>query len=424
MSPVTTRKLFRNARIYTPCDNGFPLAGEAQGSLQVFENGALLVENGIILSVGDEKDVALHAASLEIHEEVDCRGRCMIPGFVDPHTHICFAETREEEFSMRLSGIPYLEILRRGGGILSSVRSLRAMDATTLFEVTRKNVLSALSFGTTTMEIKTGYGLDTENELKMLEVIRRIQSETPLDVVPTFMGAHAIPPEYKGREEIFVDYLVEEMLPAVASRKIAAFCDVFCEKGVFSVDQSRRILKKAHELGMGMKIHADEVHDLGGAGLAAELEAVSAEHLLAANETNLAKMAQKGTLAVLLPCTAYSLKKPFANARKMIELNLPVAVATDCNPGSCFCESMPFVFGLSVMHMDMTVEETLVAATLNAAYAIGKNTLVGSLQKGKRSDFLLLKGKSPAIFAYHAGVSPIEEIYIRGERMYPPCQGR
>ena len=414
---MAIRKLFTNARIYTPFDEGSPRSGKDQGVLHVFENGALLVENGIILSVGDEQKVRQDAINLEIHEEVDCCGSCMIPGFVDPHTHICFAANREEEFSMRLSGVPYLEILENGGGILSSVRSLREMDAAALFDITRENVLSALSFGTTTIEIKTGYGLDTESELKMLEVIQRIRRETPLDVAVTFMGAHAVPLEYKGREEAFVDYLVEEMLPIVASKKIADFCDVFCEKGVFSIDQSRRILQKARDLGMGIKIHADEVHDLGGAGLAAELETISAEHLLAASKTNLAKMAEKGTIAVLLPCTAYSLKKPFADARNMIDLGLPVAVATDCNPGSCFCESMPFVFGLSVMHMNMSVEETLVASTLNAAYAIGKNKVAGSLQEGKRGDFLLLQGKSPAIFAYHAGVSPVKERYVRGERI-------
>ncbi|HPJ24605.1 MAG TPA: imidazolonepropionase [Synergistaceae bacterium] len=414
---MSIRKLFVNARIYTPFDEGEPLAGEKQGALRIFESGALLAENGIILSVGDEKEVRRHAANLEIHEEVDCRGMCMVPGFVDPHTHICFAETRETEFSMRLSGVPYLEILEKGGGILSSVRSLREMDSANLFEATKNRVLSALSLGTTTIEIKTGYGLDMQNELKMLEVIQRIRGETPLDVAITFMGAHAVPSEYKGREDLFVNYLVEEMLPAIAERGIADFCDVFCEKGVFSIDQSRRILMKARELGMGIKIHADEVHDLGGAGLAAELEAVSAEHLLAANESNLAKMADKGTIAVLLPCTAYSLKKPFAHARKMIDLKLPVAVATDCNPGSCFCESMPFVFGLSVLQMNMSVEETLVASTLNSAYAIGKNAFAGSLQEGKRADFLLLEGRSPAIFAYHAGVSPVKERFIRGERI-------
>ncbi|HOO62323.1 MAG TPA: imidazolonepropionase [Synergistaceae bacterium] len=414
---MSIRKLFVNARIYTPFDEGEPLAGEKRGALRIFESGALLAENGIILSVGDEKEVRRHAANLEIHEEVDCRGMCMVPGFVDPHTHICFAETRETEFSMRLSGVPYLEILEKGGGILSSVRSLREMDSANLFEATKNRVLSALSLGTTTIEIKTGYGLDMQNELKMLEVIQRIRGETPLDVAITFMGAHAVPSEYKGREDLFVNYLVEEMLPAIAERGIADFCDVFCEKGVFSIDQSRRILMKARELGMGIKIHADEVHDLGGAGLAAELEAVSAEHLLAANESNLAKMADKGTIAVLLPCTAYSLKKPFAHARKMIDLKLPVAVATDCNPGSCFCESMPFVFGLSVLQMNMSVEETLVASTLNSAYAIGKNAFAGSLQEGKRADFLLLEGRSPAIFAYHAGVSPVKERFIRGERI-------
>jgi imidazolonepropionase len=271
--------------------------------------------------------------------------------------------------------------------------------------------------GTTTIEIKSGYGLDTASELKMLAVIARVGSETPLDVVPTFLGAHAVPQEFRTDPEAFVSLVIQEMLPAVRDQGIARFCDIFCEEGVFNIEQSRRILLAARDMGLGIKIHADEVHDLGGAGLAAELRAVSAEHLLAAEDANLAAMAAAGTIAVLLPATAYSLRKPYARARQMIDGGLPVALASDCNPGSSYTESMPFVFGLAVLNMRLSPEEALSAATLNAAYAIGMAGAAGSLDKGKQADFLMLDGETPAMLAYHAGVSPITAVYKRGRRV-------
>ena len=315
---------------------------------------------------------------------------------------------------MRLAGKTYLEILAAGGGILSSVKAVEGATEEKLFEETLSSVLSALSTGTTTMEIKSGYGLTTELELKMLRVIGRIAEETPLDIVPTFMGAHAVPPAYKSDPDKYIDLMISEMLPAVKAQGIAKFCDVFCEEGVFTVPQSRRLLQAARDLGMGLRIHADEVFDTDGAGLAAELGTISAEHLLAANEKNLAAMGRAGVIADLLPATAYSLKKPYAPARKMIDLGVPVALATDCNPGSCFCESMPFVVGLAVMNMNMTVEEALVGATLNPAWSLGMQDKIGSLEKGKQADFLLLDGETPAILAYHAGTSPVVEVYKRG----------
>lgn len=410
-----TTKLFRNARIVTPQDPGAPLRGADQGKVREIEGGALLCRHGLVDRVGEEAEVREAAKGTEIHEEVDLGGAASSRVSWTPHTHLCFAARREEEFRLRLEGTPYLEILRRGGGILSSVRSVRSASDEELFETTLGNAMSALEHGTTTVEVKSGYGLDTETELRMLRVIDRLRRETPLDVAATFMGGHAVAEDYRDRPDQFVDLLCGEMIPAVAEQGIARFCDVFCEEGVFSVDQSRRILLAARAAGLELKIHADEVHDLGGAGLAAELGTVSAEHLLAASEPNLEAMAEAGVIAALLPATAYSLRKPYAPGRRMVELGVPVALATDCNPGSCFCESMPFVFGLGVMHMGFSLEEALVASTLNAAYAIGLGHRVGSLDPGKSADFLVLDGSTPAILAYHAGVNPVAEVYKRAE---------
>ncbi len=281
--------------------------------------------------------------------------------------------------------------------------------------MTSRRAATALRLGTTTLEIKSGYGLDTESELKMLRVIERVGRETVLDVVPTFLGAHAVPEEYAKSPDGYVELIIDEMIPAAAEQSIARFCDVFCEKGVFSVEQGRKILEAARTARLGLKIHADEVHDLGGAALAAKLRATSAEHLLCASERNLRAMARSGVIAILLPGTAYSLRKPYAPARKMVGLSLPVAIATDCNPGTSYTESMPLVFGLAVLNMDLSVSEALVASTLNGAYAVGLAGRVGSLDVGKQADFILLDGETPAILAYHAGVSPVVRVYKKAE---------
>ena len=412
-----TTKLFTNARCFTPVDPGHPLAGREQANIRSIAGCAILTQNGAIREIGPEEEVLEKTRGLDIDMEIDCGGGCLIPGFVDPHTHLCFHGLRETEFAMRLEGVPYLEILRQGGGILSSVRRVRAATEEELFSSTMKLAQSALAHGTTTIEIKSGYGLDTESELKMLRVIDRVGKKSFLDVVPTFMGAHAVAEEDRHQPEAFVEKVIREMLPAVADQGIARYCDVFCEEGVFSISQSRRILEAAQALGLGIKIHADEVHDLGGAALAAAVAATSAEHLLAASDEGVRAMASAGTLAILLPATAYSLGKPFARGRDMINLGVPLALATDCNPGSCFCESMPFVFGLAVMGMHLSPEEALVATTLNAAYAIGMAGSCGSLEPGKKADFLILDGETPAILAYHAGVSPVKAVYKSSEHV-------
>ncbi|MDR1874909.1 MAG: imidazolonepropionase [Synergistaceae bacterium] len=412
-----TLKLFKNAHVFTPRTGPAPAAGAAQGEIFEIADGCLLVENGRIAALGERREVEEKRGGRAVEMEIDLDGAPVIPGFVDPHTHACFAALREEEFSMRLAGKPYLEILKAGGGILSSVRSVRAASGDELFRFSKALLDATLRYGTTTIEIKSGYGLDTENELKLLDVIDRLGRETPQSVVPTFMGAHAVPEEYGTKPDAYVKLLRDEMLPAVVKQGVARFCDIFCEEGVFSVPESRAILEKARELGLKLKIHADEVNDLGGAVLAGELRAASAEHLLAASDAGIAALAGGGVVAVLLPATAYSLKKPFARARAMIERGVPVALATDLNPGSCFCRSMPFVFSLAVLGMNMTPEEALTGATLNAAWAIGMEKEAGSLEPGKLADFVVLDGRSPAALAYASGSRPIRSVWKTGEKM-------
>ncbi|MEG1502009.1 MAG: imidazolonepropionase [Synergistaceae bacterium] len=412
-------KLFYNLNIYTPIDTGKPSFGKDQNIIKEYRNSAIYVRNGIIIDIGTKDELIINNTNNNsVFELIDMCSATIIPGFVDPHTHMCFANRRESEFDMRLKGATYLEILENDGGILSSVNAVKNSTEEKLVSITRDLVLSAMSSGTTTIEIKSGYGLFKEEELKMLSAIKKVRDTTPLDIVATFMAAHAVPSEYKDNHEGFIDLIIKEMFPDVLKQNIAEFCDVFCEKGVFTIDESRKLLQAAEKAGLKTKIHADEVFDTGGASLAAELAVTSAEHLLAANIDNLKAMGQANTIAVLLPATAYSLKKEYANARLMIDqCNLPVALATDCNPGSCFCESMPFVFGLAVMNMNMTVNEALVASTLNAAYAINRNNIVGSLEIGKQADFIVLDGESPTILAYHAGSNSILNVYKKGEKV-------
>ncbi len=402
------QQLYSNCRIITPIDPGHPLAGAEQGQISDRKDAAMLVEDGIIRKIGD---AGLRAEGAEV---VDLGGRTIIPGFVDPHTHCCFARLRESEFVLRIAGTPYLEILKKGGGILSSVQAVEAATEEHLAAVTLEHITRALHLGTTTIEIKSGYGLTTGEEMKMLRAIATAVGQTPQDVVVTFLGAHAVPPAWKGRSGEYIEMLIADSLPQVKEHGLARYCDIFCEEGVFSIAEGRRLLTAAKEMGFGVKIHADEVHDLGGAALAAEVGAISADHLLAAGDDGLAAMAEAGCVANLLPATAYSLRKEYARARAMIEKKLPVALATDCNPGSCYTESMQFIYGLAVLNMMMTPEEALVGVTLNPAYSLGVADRVGSIEEGKQADFLVIKGETPAIFAYHAGVSSVDEVYKKG----------
>jgi imidazolonepropionase len=311
-----------------------------------------------------------------------------------------------------------MEILERGGGILNTVAATRSASREELVAAGLKRLDSMLSFGVTTVEGKSGYGLDLETEIKQLEAMAEIDRRHPLDVAGTFLGAHAVPPDYKGREDLFIDFIIKEVLPEVAEKELAEFCDIFCEKGVFSIAQSRRLLTAARDRGLTPKLHADEIVPLGGAELAAELGAVSADHLLHASDRGINAMADAGVVATLLPGTAFSLKEPYARARHIIDSGCAVALATDLNPGSCFSESIPLLFALATLYMGLSPEEAVTALTLNGAAAIGRADTVGSIDPEKKGDLVILEFPSYRFIPYHMGVSTVEKTVKSGEVVF------
>ena len=323
-------------------------------------------------------------------EAIDCGGSLVTPGFVDPHTHSVFLDSREEEFALRLSGVSYEEIAAQGGGINASINGVRNASKEELIKRVSKRMDRFLKQGTTTVECKTGYGLDTKSELKSLQVIHEVNESHEIDIIPTFLGAHAFPPEFADEHEGYVDLLCAEMIPAVAEQGIAVFCDVFCENGYFNVDQSRRIFKTAKNHGLTPRLHADEFEDSGAAELAAEVGAVSADHLMAVSSAGLEKMAEYGVTATLLPGTTFFLgKDTYAPARKLLEKGIDVALATDFNPGSCQIQSMPFIISLACIHLGMTVEEAFASATYYSAKTLNLEGEVGSIAIGRKADLII-----------------------------------
>ena len=416
------RIFIKNAAELVTCSGFKAKAGKEMSDLKVIKNGAVIIENGIIKAVGTTAELAAQYRE-EDYQVLDATNKAVLPGFIDSHTHFVFGGYRAEEFSWRLKGESYMEIMNRGGGIISSVRATREAAKEELIEAGLKRLNSMLSFGVTTVEGKSGYGLDYETELKQLEAMEEIDKIHPIDVVKTFMGAHAVPQDYKGREDDFIDYLINEVLPTVAEKNLAEFCDIFCEKKVFSIEQSRRLLTKAKELGMKLKLHADEIVQLGGAELAAELGAISADHLLQASDAGIAAMAEKGVVATLLPATAFSLKEDFARGRYMIDKGCAVALATDLNPGSCFTESVPLVFALATLYMKLTTEEAITAFTINAAAAVDKAHEVGSIDVGKKGDIVILEFPSYNFIPYHIGVSTVEKVIKKGKLVFDKEKG-
>lgn len=395
-----------------------PRIKDAMNELSIIENGSIWLENGIIQAVGTTEQLEALYKEREIEAEIiDATGHLITPGLVDPHTHVAFGGSREREFEMRLEGATYMQIMNAGGGIHATTKMTREATEDTLVDQTSKRLDSFLAHGVTTIEGKSGYGLDLETELKQLRVMKRLQEEHPVDIVPTFMGAHAVPTEYKGREEEYVDLIINEMLPVVAKEKLAKFNDVFCEVGVFTPEQSERILEAGKSLGLIPKIHADEIEPYEGAELAARIGAISAEHLLKASSTGIQAMAEQGVIACLLPATALYLRETAAQGRVMIDAGVPVAISTDCNPGSSPTTSMPLVMNLACISMRLTPAESLCAATYNAACAIQMEDKVGSLEVGKQADVVLWNVQSYQQLQYLFGVNHVKTVWKKGVKV-------
>ena len=393
-----------------------PRRGEEMGDLGIIQRGALAARRGKIVWVGPTADLLTAVRPMAFCKLIDAYGKTVMPGLVDPHTHLVFAGSRENEFAMRIQGKTYLEIAAAGGGINVTVAATRQASKAELTFGARRSLNRMLPLGTTTVEAKSGYGLDLETEIKMLEVIQGLNQDDPITVVPTFMGAHEIPPEFRQDPEAYVDLVITRMIPAVAERKLARFCDVFCETGVFSVAQTERIFRAAQAAGMETRVHADELTDLGGAAMAARMKARTADHLLYANDDGIRAMAQAGVIAVLLPGTAYFLHmQRYARARDMIAAGVPVALATDFNPGSCMTESMPLIMNMACTQMRMLPAEAITAATINAAWAIGEQDRIGTLEVGKQADLLVLDAPNHAHLCYHFGVNLVERVIKNGK---------
>ncbi len=386
--------------------------GAAMKELGIIENAAVIVEHDKISWIGRMEDLSM--GSLKEAEVLDCIDRVVMPGFVDAHTHLVFAGSREHEFAMRSAGSTYQEIAAKGGGILSTVAQVREATKKDLKKNARRWLNAILKHGTTTVEIKSGYGLDMSNEIKMLEAINELNDEEVMTVVPTFLGAHAYPAEFKERKEEFVREISDRMVPYIGSKKLAAFCDVFCENGYFNVPECKLILTHAKHFGMVPKVHAEELSASGGAELAALLGAVSADHLEHVSEKGIEALAHAGVVGVLLPGVSFFLNHQYAPARALIEAGVPVAIASDFNPGSCMSYSMPLMMTIACTHMRMSPEEAITASTLNAAAAVNLSNEIGSIEIGKKADMILLDIPNYQFLPYHFGENHVDKVVKNG----------
>lgn len=375
--------------------------GEQQAENLKLQDAAILIEDGVIKEITSEGNLPTDAE--EVDAVIDAEGNLVTPGLVEGHTHMVFGGYRQNEIPLKLKGAGYLDILRAGGGILDTVRKTRAASFEELYQKTEGFLDEMMGFGVTTCEAKSGYGLDFDTEVKMLEVLKKLNEDHPMDIVSTFMGAHAIPEEYKDRADAFIDMLCEKLLPYVKEHDLAEFADVFTEDSVFNYEQSREYLECAKGYGFDLKIHADEIEAIGGSVLAGEIGAVSCEHLIAINEEGLASMAEAGTTAMCLPATSFYLGADFAPARKMIELGIPVAMASDFNPGSCPSLNLQFVMNLGCLKYKMLPEEILTAVTINPACAINRGDKVGTLEPGKKGDLVIWDAPNMEMLCYRFG---------------------
>ena len=385
---------------------------EEMNKINIIENAYIAVKNGKILAIGVGDEFGnLCGDDTKIH---DAEGLLVTPGLIDSHTHLIHGGSRENEFSMKLNGVPYIEILNNGGGILSNVKAPKEASEEELYKKAKKSLDRMLEFGVTTVEEKSGYGLELNTEIKQLEVARVLDKNHPVDLVHTFLGAHAVPEEYKENHKAYIDILVDVMMPKIKDMGLAEFCDVFCEEGVFTIEESEYILQKAKEMGYKLKIHADEIESLGGAELAAKLGCVSADHLMAASDEGIKMMAENNVVANILPATSFNLNKNYADCRKMIDMGAIVSLSSDYNPGSCPSENLQLVMQLGCLHLKMTPNEVLTAVTINAAYAIDRADKIGSIEVGKNADFVVFDARNVEYLMYHFGINHTKKVYKNG----------
>ena len=385
---------------------------EEMNKINIIENAYIAVKNGKILAIGVGDEFGnLCEDDTKIH---DAEGLLVTPGLIDSHTHLIHGGSRENEFSMKLNGVPYIEILNNGGGILSTVKATKEASEEELYKKAKKSLDRMLEFGVTTVEEKSGYGLELNTEIKQLEVARALDKNHPVDLVHTFLGAHAVPEEYKENHKAYIDILVDVMMPKIKDMGLAEFCDVFCEEGVFTIEESEYILQKAKEIGYKLKIHADEIESLGGAELAAKLGCVSADHLMAASDEGIKMMAENNVVANILPATSFNLNKNYADCRKMIDMGAIVSLSSDYNPGSCPSENLQLVMQLGCLHLKMTPNEVLTAVTINAAYAIDRADKIGSIEVGKNADFVVFDARNVEYLMYHFGINHTKKVYKNG----------
>jgi len=391
-----------------------PRVREELRHLGTVPKAAVAMERGKIVAVGSTEELK-NKVDRRFVEILDASGMTILPGFVDPHTHALFYGSREDEFAMKVQGATYMEILRDGGGIQRTMVATRNATKQQLTSTLRQRLSNMLRYGTTTVEVKSGYGLNTKDELKMLEVIKEVDRKHPMTVVPTFLGAHIVPPEFRGRADDYVALMIDDMLPKIEERKLAKYCDVFCEKEVFDTVQSKRLLAKAKEHGLAPKMHIDEIEDIGGVGIAVDVGATSVDHLIVTSASNMTCLAEKGILGVLLPGTPYvMMNDKHPNARALIEHGVPVALGTDMSP-NCWTESMQMVSSLACTQLRMTPEEVITASTINAAYAIGLGDKVGSIEVGKQGDLVLMDGPNYMHLPYRFGTNLVKLVIKAGK---------
>ncbi|MCI7145413.1 MAG: imidazolonepropionase [Clostridiales bacterium] len=405
------RTLVKNIGILQTPAGCYSHKGSKQGVNLKLKDAAIAIEDGLIREITEDGKLP----EGEFDEVIDAEGNLVTPGLVDGHTHLVFGGYRQHEIAMKLAGADYLDILKAGGGILDTVRKTREATEEELVEKSMGFLDEMLNLGVTTTEIKSGYGLDLENELKLLRVIRTLGEKHAMDVVPTFMGPHAVPPEYEGRGDEYIDMVCSTMLPEIRKENLAEFCDVFTEDSVFNAEQSRRYMTCARSLGFELKIHADEIEAIGGSELAGEMGAASAEHLIAITESGMEALAAGGTTAMCLPATSFYLDKTYAPARKMIEKGIPVAIASDFNPGSCPSLNLQFAANLGSLKYKLTPEEVLTAITINPACAIDRGDVVGTLEKGKQADLVIWDAPDFEMICYRFGSNLAKHVIKNGE---------